>query len=69
MITYPKVEHKIPELFQIIIKIDRVLAAMQSLSVISFSTLKRREKLLERRQELATAAEKFIQRQKGGNNA
>lgn len=61
---YPKVEHKIPELFQIIIKVDKLLELFHARKVVPF---KRFHAAKKRRVELSQAAEKFIQRQKGGN--
>lgn len=63
MIKYPKVEHKIPELFQLIIKNDYLGDLLKQFKVVSFNRFKQYK---SRRIELERAAEKFIQRQKGG---
>lgn len=60
---YPKVVHKLPELFSLIIDIDDAIQGILASSVPDFGKYKQAKSL---RQQYTWAAEKFIQRQKGG---
>jgi len=60
---YPKVQHKIPELFQLIIASDNLLSLLKQVPVIDFSQFK---KVRQERRDYLKAAENFIIRQKGG---
>ncbi len=59
---YPKVKHKLHELFDIIIDVDKYRELLRKLSVIPLDDV-RQNKL--RRQELTRAAEEYVKRQKG----
>jgi hypothetical protein len=63
MIKYPKVEHKLPEVFQEIIKNDTRREEIRSSSTPSFQDFK---DLKIDRQNLRLGAENFIVKQKGG---
>lgn len=63
MLEYPKVEHKLPEVFNDIIVLDYRRRLMKSSDVISFSDFKDNK---ETRQRLRIGAENFIIKQKGG---
>jgi hypothetical protein len=60
---YPKVAHKLPELFSLIIEIDDIIQATVSSPVPDFERYRAAKKV---RRDYTRAAEKFIQRQKGG---
>lgn len=64
MIKYPEVKHKIPGLFEEIIANDNKMEALKESPISSFEEFK---ELKEERQRLRIGAEKFIQKQKGGN--
>lgn len=64
MIKYPQVKHKIPDLFQEIIKNDSKMKTLKESSIPSFEEYK---ELKDERQRLTRGAENFIQKQKGGN--
>ena len=55
---YPQVEHKLPELFQIIIKLDKLLELFYARRVVPFKKLQAAKKRIL---ELTQAAEKFMQ--------
>lgn len=61
---YPKVKHKLHELFDIIIDVDKYRELLRKLSVIPLDDV-RQNKL--RRQELTRAAEEYVKRQKGSS--
>lgn len=64
MLQFPDVNHKLPELFRIIIATDHVLEKMLSMDVVD---LKKWTILREDRRRYSQAAEKFVQRQRGSN--
>lgn len=60
---YPKVEHKLPELFDLIIQTDKNLQEIKSCDVIPFKEFK---ELNKQRNLCRIGAENFIIKQKGG---
>lgn len=64
MVEYPKVTHKIPELFEIIIDTDRYRELLRKRNIIPLDDI-RENKL--RRQELTRAAKEFLAKKGGGN--
>lgn len=63
MIKYPKVEHKLPEVFEEIIQSDAKRDELKFSSVPSFQEFKDNKEL---RSRLRIGAENFIVKQKGG---
>lgn len=63
MIQYPKVEHKLPEVFEKIIQSDAKHQELKISSVPSFQEFKDNKEL---RSRLRIGAENFIVKQKGG---
>ncbi len=63
---YPQVTHKLPELFSLIIDEDHKKEEISRQSIISNDDRLSFMSLKKRRVELSGAAQKFIQRQKGG---
>lgn len=63
MVCYPEVKHKIPELFELIIKSDNLQDMYRKMPVVDFMKFRKNKR---DRKEFTTSAEKFIQRQKGG---
>lgn len=60
---WPKVEHKLPELFELIIENDHLRQELKTSTVIPFQQFK---DLKSVRTAFRTGAEHFIIRQKGG---
>lgn len=66
MVKYPPVEHKLPALFDLIVKTDNILDFLREEKVVDFALYKKSKK---ERREFTKAAEKYVQRQKtGGDN-
>lgn len=62
MIKYPPVQHKIPELFMLIIEMDNLIALMKYEALVV--SLEEWIATKARRRELTEGAEKFIKEQK-----
>lgn len=65
MLNYPKVEHKLPELFDRIIEVDNLYTELKTDKVVDIILYKETKTT---RNQLITAGDKYIQRQKGTGN-
>jgi len=66
MIRYPPVNHKLPDLFKIIIASDHILERMKHEDKVV--NLKEYEIIKKDRLKYSQAAEKYVQRQKTGSD-